>query len=80
MDLLKETEKLFIILLMINLNLIKMKTHKVVDLVENSFPVFVGTEAECNVWVSEQGYGYEVVPLTKEELEFENDNVTYSEE
>lgn len=51
------------------------KTHKVIDLVyhedENNVP-FVGTQKECMKWVKEQGFGFEIVPLTKKELEYEN--------
>ena len=56
---------------MLNRKLPKTKTHKVVDLVyhENEGnEVFVGTYEECHEWVSEQGFGYGVQPLTKEEI------------
>ena len=49
-----------------------MKTHKVIDNMVPEFGgaegVFAGTYVECHEWVAEQGYGYEVVPLTKEEM------------
>jgi hypothetical protein len=54
-----------------------MKTHKVIDLVyhddENNV-VFSGTHQECLDWKSEQGFGYQVLPMTPEEIEFENSN------
>jgi len=56
-----------------------MKTHQVLDLVYSESEgqgCFVGTLDECNDFVSQQGgnnsFLYKVVPLTKEELEFEN--------
>ena len=52
-----------------------MKTHKVIDLVyheDEGNEAFVGTYRECLEWMSEQGFGYKVVPLTKEEIGFEN--------
>jgi hypothetical protein len=52
-----------------------MKTHKVIDLVyheDEGNQAFVGTYEECQNWKSEQGFGYQVVPLTKEELEAYN--------
>ena len=52
-----------------------MKTHKVIDLVyheDENNEAFVGTQQECLDWKSEQGFGYQVVPMTKKEIEFEN--------
>jgi hypothetical protein len=54
----------------------KIKTHKVVDLVyhqDEGNEVFVGTYEECHEWVSGQGFGYGVQPLTKEEIIAVND-------
>lgn len=56
---------------MLNRKLPKTKTHKVVDLVyhqDEGNEVFVGTYEECHEWVSGQGFGYGVQPLTKEEI------------
>ena len=47
-----------------------MKTHKVIDLVYTEAEgneVFVGTQKECEDWRTEQGYGYQILPLSKEE-------------
>lgn len=33
--------------------------------------VFSGTYQECLDFKSEQGFGYQVVPMTKEEIEYE---------
>jgi hypothetical protein len=52
-----------------------MKTHLVIDLVyteDEGNQAFAGTQQECNDWVSEQGYGYKVVPMTEEELKIHN--------
>jgi hypothetical protein len=52
------------------------KTHKVIDLVyheDEGNEVFVGTRQECEDWKSEQGFGYQVVPLTKEEMKVVNE-------
>lgn len=49
-----------------------MKTHKVIDLVyheDEGNDVFAGTYEECLNWKAEQGFGYQVVPMTKEEIE-----------
>lgn len=49
-----------------------MKTHKVIDMVyteEEGNSVFAGTLKECQEWASQQGFGYQVVPMTKEEIE-----------
>lgn len=54
-----------------------MKTHKVVDLVyheDEGNDVFDGTLEECLNWKAEQGFGYEVVPMTKEEINFYRNN------
>ena len=48
-----------------------MKTHKVIDLVyheDEDNEAFVGTHHECLDFQSEQGFGYQVIPLLKEEL------------
>ena len=53
-----------------------MKTHKVIDLVyheDEGNDVFSGTYQECLEWKSEQGFGYQVVPMTKEEIEYERE-------
>lgn len=55
-----------------------MKTHKVIDLVyheDEGNDVFCGTYQECLDWKLEQGYGYQVVPMTKEEIETYPDNI-----
>ena len=51
-----------------------MKTHIVIDMVyhEEDYQVFAGTEQECHEWIFEQGFGYRVVPMTKEELKIHN--------
>ena len=52
-----------------------MKTHKVIDFFYNEKEgnvSFIGSRKECLNWVNEQGFGHEIVPMTKEELEFEN--------
>ena len=54
---------------------LKRKTHKVLDMVyheDENNDAFVGTIFECGEWVSKQGFGYKIVPMTKEEIEFEN--------
>jgi hypothetical protein len=51
----------------------KMKTHKVIDLVyheDEGNEVYAGTYEECFNWKAEQGYGYQVVPMTRKEIEF----------
>ena len=55
----------------------KRKTHKVLDYIYHSdeagHDVMVGTIQECNDFIAEQdSIGYAVVPLSKEEFEFEN--------
>lgn len=49
-----------------------MKTHLVIDLIyheDEGNQVFVGTEEECHEWVVGQGsFGFEVVPMTKDEI------------
>ena len=49
-----------------------MKTHLVLDVVFDYSPVFAGTVQECEEWKSEQGFGYGVVPMTKEEIKIHN--------
>ena len=47
------------------------KTHKVIDLVYHESEgneVFDGTLEECREFVHKQGWGYQVVPMTKEEI------------
>ncbi len=51
------------------------KTHKVIDMVyheDEGNEVYCGTYKECLEWASEQGFGYKVVPMTKEEMEIVN--------
>jgi len=52
-----------------------MKTHLVIDEVyhenENN-QAFAGTLLECNDWITEQGFGYKVVPMTEEEIKIHN--------
>ena len=54
-----------------------MKTHKVLDLIyteDEGQDVFVGTEKECINFVLEQNsILFEVVPMTKEEIEIHNE-------
>jgi len=48
------------------------KTHKVIDTVyheDEGNDVFAGTLQECHEWASQQGFGYEVVPMTREEIQ-----------
>lgn len=52
-----------------------MKTHLVIDEVyheDEGNQAFAGTLQECNDWVAEQGFGYKVVPMTKEEIKIHN--------
>lgn len=52
-----------------------MKTHKVIDLVyheDEGNEAFIGTLEECIKWVAEQGFGFEIVPLTREEMIIHN--------
>ena len=44
-----------------------VKTHLVIDVIYND-AVFSGTKTECEDWKNEQGFGYRVVPMTKDEL------------
>lgn len=45
-----------------------MKTHKVIDVIEGTdSALFYGTEEECYEWKREQGFGYRVLTLSKEE-------------
>lgn len=49
------------------------KTHKVLDIAMlDKDGVYSGTEAECHDWVTQQGLGYQVVPMTEEEMEIIN--------
>jgi hypothetical protein len=48
-----------------------VKTHLVIDVIYND-AVFAGTKTECEDWKSEQGFGYRVVPMTKDELSAHN--------
>lgn len=51
------------------------KTHMVIDMTyheDEGNSVFAGTGEECYKWVSEQGFGYEVVSMTNEELKIHN--------
>ena len=53
-----------------------MKTHVVIDMVyhpDEGNHAFVGTESECHEFVEGQGsFGFEVKPMTKEELRIHN--------
>ena len=52
-----------------------MKTHKVIDCVyheDEGQDAFSGTLQECHDWISEQGFGYQIVPLLKSEIESYN--------
>lgn len=56
----------------------ELKTHKVIDLVyheDEGNEVYCGTQEKCHEWASEQGFGYQVVPMTKEEIETYPDNL-----
>lgn len=44
-----------------------VKTHIVIDIIYND-AVYAGTKTECEDWKSQQGFGYRVVPMTKDEL------------
>jgi hypothetical protein len=51
------------------------KTHIVIDEIyheDEGNQAFAGTLQECNDFVSEQGFGYKVVPMTEEELKIHN--------
>ena len=51
-----------------------MKTHKVVDVIEGTnSALFYGTEEECYEWKREQGFGYRVLTLSKEERAVANE-------
>ena len=61
------------------------KTHLVIDETyhrdEDMYEVMVGTEKECNDFVTEQNtFGYQVLPLTKEELFQHNEEFSPSTE
>ena len=52
-----------------------MKTHKVIDLVyheDEGNIAFVGTADECQEFVAQQGFGYEITKLTPEEYKIHN--------
>ena len=52
------------------------KTHKVIDLVyheDEGNDVFAGSFKECHDWKLEQGFGYQIVPMTKEEMKIYNE-------
>jgi hypothetical protein len=57
-----------------------MKTHVVIDMTyheDEGNQVFVGTEEECYNWIEGQGgFGFEVKPMTKEELKVYNSDVS----
>ena len=61
-----------------------MKTHKVIDIVLNdSIGIYSGTLQECLTFKEEQGFGYMIAPMTKEEIELENkieQPILYTEE
>ena len=49
-----------------------MKTHKVIDVVytqEEGNVLFFGTFEECCKFKCDQGFGLEIMPITKEELD-----------
>lgn len=51
------------------------KTHLVIDLIittDISNEVFAGTYEECLEWKHSQGFGYQIRPMTKEEIEIHN--------
>lgn len=53
-----------------------MKTHKVIDLVyheDEDNDIFLGTYQECLEWEIKQGFGYQIIPMTKEEIEYERE-------
>ena len=54
-----------------------MKTHIVIDMTyhkDEGNQVFAGTEDECYNWVESQGsFGFDVKPMTKEELKIHNE-------
>ena len=54
------------------------KTHLVIDKVlyedEGGGSCYVGTHKDCIQWVNMEGYfGYEIVPMTEDELKLYND-------
>ena len=53
------------------------KTHVVADLVlyeeEGGGVCYPGTFKDCIQWVNMQGYGYEIRPMTEDELKLYND-------
>ena len=51
-----------------------MKTHKVVDVIDGTDDaLYYGTEEECYEWKRQQGFGYKVVTLSKEERVLANE-------
>jgi hypothetical protein len=53
-----------------------MKTHKVIDLVyyeDEGNEVFSGSYQECMEWKLEQGFGYQILPLSLDEIKFYNE-------
>ena len=58
-----------------------IKTHKVIDLVyheDEGNEVFAGTRAKCEEWKSKQGFGYKIVPMTLEEINIYNNEISNS--
>lgn len=51
-----------------------MKTHKVVDVITGTNDaIYYGTEDMCYEWKREQGFGYKVILLSKEECALANE-------
>lgn len=53
------------------------KTHKVIDLVyheDEGNEVYAGSYQQCWEWARNQGFGYQVVPMTPEEIKIHNEN------
>jgi hypothetical protein len=50
-----------------------METHKVIDATHENICMFTGTFQECMKWKSEHGYGYKIIPLTKDEIDVFNE-------
>lgn len=52
------------------------KTHVVIDTVlfeeEGGGVCFDGTHEECVEWVNEQGFGYDIKPMTEAEFKYYN--------
>lgn len=57
-----------------------MKTHKVINTIyyeDEGNEIFTGVLQECVDFIDEQqGFGYEIVPMTKEEIESYPDNIS----